>query len=68
MLFICALVALLVLCFSLQHGVQLIGQVIEHAANVVQDAHCALILSQHAKTSTHTFDNVRRYYYHTLLL
>lgn len=29
---------------SLQHGVQLVRQVIEHAADVVQDAACALLL------------------------
>lgn len=36
------------LCSSLQHGVQLVCQVIKHAADVVQDAHCALVLGQRA--------------------
>lgn len=29
---------------SLQHGVQLVGQVVEHAADVFQDAASALLL------------------------
>ena len=32
------------LCSSLQHGVQLVCQVVEHAADIVQDADRALVL------------------------
>lgn len=38
-----------------QHGVQLVSQVIEHAADVIEDANCGLLLSHRAKhTHTHT--------------
>lgn len=36
----------------LQHGVQLIGQVVEHAADVVQDAHRGFLL-RHGAASKH---------------
>ncbi len=37
----------------LQHGIQLVSQVIEHAADVVEDANSGLLLSHRAKTHTH---------------
>lgn len=43
----------------LQHGVQLVSQIIEHAADVVEDADCGLLLSHRAKTQTHTSFNGR---------
>lgn len=32
-----------------QHGIQLVSQVIEHAADVIEDANCGLLLSHRAK-------------------
>lgn len=35
-------------CRLLQHGIQLVGQVVEHAADVIEDAHRCLLLSHRA--------------------
>lgn len=45
-----------------QHGVQLVSQVIEHAADVIEDANCGLLLSHRAKhTHTHRITTLQWY-------